>query len=358
MTKPHFPLEFRQVSHHFGARQVLSDIELALNPGEIMCLLGPSGCGKSTTLRIAAGIEEQSSGEIWSGGELLSGRGVHTPPEKRNIGLVFQDFALFPHFTVRDNVEFGVRLSGRAKASRSSELLERVGLGQYENSYPHELSGGEQQRVALARALAAKPKVLLLDEPFSGLDDRLRDTVRDSTLDLLEEEQCSALLVTHDPQEAMRLAHRIAIMRAGKIVQLATPIEIFNSPVDLNTALFFSDLNLIDAKVKDGFADTIIGKFECQNFEEGAAVKIAIAPHNIRRQGQPLFDLEVEDQAQKIVKAFVKRARFLGEKSLVDYVLEDGTELSCSFIGQHLPQDETEHWLSVPASKVHIFLDA
>ena len=218
MNEPETGLKVRGVSRDFVGRRVVNDVSLDVARGQVMCLLGPSGCGKSTTLRIIAGVDRQSAGSVQVGDKVISDSNVHLPAENRHIGLMFQDFALFPHLSVFDNVAFGLRADKRDKMLRVGELLERVHLEGFETAFPHELSGGEQQRVALARALAPRPRVMLMDEPFSGLDNRLRDGIRDQTLDILKDEGTAVLLVTHEPEEAMRMADEIALMRAGEIV--------------------------------------------------------------------------------------------------------------------------------------------
>ena len=177
-------LEIRNLRRLYDGRVVVDDVSLKVMPGQVTCLLGPSGCGKSTTLRMIAGVEMQDSGEIYVDGGLICDTVTRVPPERRHIGLMFQDFALFPHLRVGENVAFGLEGDKAAKGARVTELLDRVGMGRYLDAYPHELSGGEQQRVALARALAPRPRIMLMDEPFSGLDNRLRDGIRDETLDI------------------------------------------------------------------------------------------------------------------------------------------------------------------------------
>ena len=247
MTVPR--LEIRDIAKSFGGRAVVGGVSLSVMPGQVTCLLGPSGCGKSTTLRIIAGVDTQDSGTIHVDGALMCDTVTRVPPEGRSIGLMFQDFALFPHLSVADNVGFGLRGGAKENANRITELLEKVGMTRHLKAYPHELSGGEQQRIALARALAPKPKVMLMDEPFSGLDDRLRDDIRDETLAVLKEEGTGVLLVTHEPQEAMRMADEIALMRNGQIVQRGAPYNIYNAPVDKQAASFFSDINVIRGEV-------------------------------------------------------------------------------------------------------------
>ena len=180
-------LEVRNLTRRFGDREVVSDVSFSVAPGQVTCLLGPSGCGKSTTLRMIAGVDRQTSGEVYVDGEMICGPNFSLPPEKRRIGLMFQDFALFPHLSVADNVSFGLEGSKAEKRARVAELLEKVGLAWAMDDFPHMLSGGEQQRVALARALAPRPRIMLMAEPFSGLDNRLRGDIRDETLALLKE---------------------------------------------------------------------------------------------------------------------------------------------------------------------------
>ncbi|OZA09433.1 MAG: Fe3+/spermidine/putrescine ABC transporter ATP-binding protein, partial [Rhodobacterales bacterium 17-64-5] len=201
---PPLRLEVSHLLRSFGGRAVVVDVSLRIAAGQVTCLLGPSGCGKSTTLRMIAGVEHADAGEIRLDGALVAGPGRHVAPEQRSVGLMFQDFALFPHLTVAENVGFGLRVDRAARLRRVGELLEKVNLHGFGAKFPHALSGGEQQRVALARALAPRPRVMLMDEPFSGLDNRLRDGVRDRTLELLKEEATAVLLVTHEPDEAMR----------------------------------------------------------------------------------------------------------------------------------------------------------
>ncbi|MEM9852605.1 MAG: ABC transporter ATP-binding protein, partial [Pseudomonadota bacterium] len=280
-------LELENVSRAFAGRAVVEAVSLRLSAGEVVCLLGPSGCGKSTTLRIAAGVDRQDAGRVLIDGEEVSSARFHAPPEARGVGLMFQDFALFPHLRVGENVGFGLR--GRDPA-RVHDLLARVDLASYERAFPHQLSGGEQQRVALARALAPRPRVLLMDEPFSGLDDRLRDEVRDRTLALLRDEDSAVLMVTHEPAEALRMADRIALMRAGRVVQAAPPLQVYTTPVDREAAAFFSDVNVITARVADGSAQTPFGPFVAPGLADGQAVEVVIRPQHVRldfdRQGR------------------------------------------------------------------------
>lgn len=264
--------------HSFGDRPVVSDLSIDVAPGEIVSLLGPSGCGKTTTLRLVAGLEPLQKGEIRLDGVLVGAPGVHVAPEKRKVGLVFQDFALFPHLTVAGNVAFGLRMPADQARDRTIELLRRVGLADHADHYPHVLSGGEQQRVALVRALAPAPRLMLMDEPFSGLDVRLRDQVREDTASLLAATGTAGLLVTHDPEEAMRLADRIAVMRDGRIVQIGSPDDLYDRPADASVARFFSETNTLPGRAGAGCVATPWGSLPVAGMGEGTAVEILVRP--------------------------------------------------------------------------------
>jgi len=239
-------LSFHNLSHSYGDTQVLQDISFTAQSGEILCLLGPSGGGKTTLLRLAAGLEMLQHGHIELNGELLAQPGAQPPPEDRPIGLVFQDHVLFPHLTVAQNLSFGLAKQTRQQIEqRVSELLSNMDLEGLDNRYPHELSGGQQQRVALARALAPKPSVMLLDEPFASVDSTLRRALRQTTRNALKNAGTTAVVVTHDPEEAMQLADSIAIMAAGAIAQHANPTEIWRRPATLDVALLFGDAQAI-----------------------------------------------------------------------------------------------------------------
>lgn len=254
-------LKFESVSHNYGERQTLRNVSLEINPGEVMCLLGPSGSGKTTLLKLAAGLVAPSHGVVLIDSQVVSGGDTFVVPEKRGVGLVFQDFALFPHLTIIKNVQFGLTaLGAKERFDHAMRVLDRVGLADCASLYPHNLSGGEQQRVALARALAPRPGILLMDEPFSGLDARLRESVREETLSLLRDTRSTVLIVTHDPEEALNVSDRIALMQSGKIEQIGTPAEIYSSPVSLFTARFFSELNILNGDLINGIADTCLGK--------------------------------------------------------------------------------------------------
>lgn len=242
-------LTVRAVTRRYGQRAVVDGVSLSLPPGQITALLGGSGAGKSTLLRLIAGLEGVDEGEISIGAETLSAPGRTIPAEKRRIGLIFQDFALFPHLTAARNVAFGLKHLPRAEAAQTAQAwLARLGLTPRANAYPHELSGGEQQRVAIARALAPQPSAILMDEPFSGLDPSLRDNVRETALDAIRAAGIPALLVTHDPAEALEHADRIAILSQGKLLQEGPAAEIYTRPVSPAVAGALGPLNRLTAE--------------------------------------------------------------------------------------------------------------
>jgi iron(III) transport system ATP-binding protein len=300
---PSAPLIAMQaVSLRYGAKPALVDVSLEVHEGELLCLLGPSGSGKSSLLRIVAGVERPSGGRLRFDGREVAGPDVFVEPERRRVGMVFQDYALFPHLTVAANVAFGVRGLGRKEADRTvADLLARVGLERHGASYPHMLSGGERQRVALVRALAPGPRVLLLDEPFSNLDGRLRDHVRQQTLDLLRDMGTTTIFVTHDPAEAMRIGNRIALLRNGRLLQCGRPEDLYSRPTTRFAARFFGDVNEIAATCRGGAVETPFGTF-ATHLAERAPASVCIRPEHVHVAVGPSG-----------VAARVLRIDFLGE---------------------------------------------
>ncbi|MDZ4309248.1 MAG: ABC transporter ATP-binding protein [Cypionkella sp.] len=350
-------LEILGLARSFGGRAVVSDVSLQVAAGQVMCLLGPSGCGKSTTLRMIAGVETPDHGRILIDGQQVFGAGVNLPPEARGVGLMFQDFALFPHLTVAGNVAFGLSGDKAAKMRRVDELLEKVNLSGFGTKHPHELSGGEQQRVALSRALAPRPRVMLMDEPFSGLDNRLRDGIRDTTLEVLKAEGAAVLLVTHEPEEAMRMADEIALMRDGKIVQRGAPYNVYNAPVDRAAAAFFSDINVIRGTSRGALTETPFGAFLTPGHADGGEVDIVIRPQHLKidfdRAGRGPNPTVPEGTPARGV---VRRARYLGHASLVEFRMEfDGSILTASVPGVFLPKAETPLWLMIRRDRCYVF---
>ncbi len=356
-NEPAIRLMLDNVTHHYDGTPVLDGVSLELERGEITCLLGPSGCGKSTLLRIAAGVERQSGGRVRIDGVEVSGPTAHLPPEARAIGLMFQDFALFPHLRVEENVAFGLTGPAAARAERVAALLGRVGLDRHARRYPDQLSGGEQQRVALARALAPRPRILLMDEPFSGLDNRLRDGIRDQTLEILKEEGTAVLLVTHDPEEAMRMADQIALMRGGRVIQRGAPYAIYTNPADRETAMFFSDVNVIPGVVGDAAADTPFGPFPAPGLPAGTDVEIVIRPQHLKMDFDRAGTGPAPSRRDGVAAlGKVARARFMGNQSIVELVMEhDGSLLKATVPGVFLPKAGTPLWLSLRRDRCFVF---
>jgi iron(III) transport system ATP-binding protein len=303
-------LDLQNLRQTFGATLAVDDVSLRVEPGEIVCLLGHSGCGKTSLLRIVAGLERPDSGRVLIDGREVVGPDRFTPPEQRGVGMMFQDYALFPHLTIFENVTFGLSKLPAHKARIVAEAqLARVGLLRYSKDYPHMLSGGEQQRVALARAMAPHPGVLLMDEPFSNLDQRMRERIREETASLLREKGATAVVVTHDPEEAMQLADRIALMRAGKIVQMGTAEELYEAPQSLFAARFFCDLNEIDAVALNGRIQTPLGDFDAPAEVEDGPVTLCLRPHGIKLEP---FD----PSAPPPLTGVLTNRRYLGEDDL------------------------------------------
>ena len=244
------------ITKRFGAIAAVDDASLGVAEGETLALLGPSGCGKTTLLRLLAGLDRPDRGSIALAGETLTGAGAFVPPERRRIGMVFQDWALFPHMTVARNVAFGL---ARDEHDRAAETLELVGLSGVADRYPEELSGGQAQRVALARALAPRPRVLLFDEPFSNLDTELRVQVRSDVAGLMREVGMTSIFVTHDQEEAFVVGSRVAVMREGRIVQVGSPSEVYEYPVTPWVATFVGAANVLPGVAADGVATTLVG---------------------------------------------------------------------------------------------------
>jgi iron(III) transport system ATP-binding protein len=312
VSEPADGLSLRRVSRRFGKRIAVDDVSLDVARGEVLCILGPSGCGKSTTLRIAAGLERADSGLIFVGGRLVEGDGRNVPPEERGVGLMFQDYALFPHLSVKANVAFGLtRLPRAARSARAAEELELVGLSHLADAFPHTLSGGEQQRVALARMLAPRPALVLMDEPFSGLDATLRDSLRGATLKRLREAGTAVVIVTHDPDEALKLGDRVALMRAGKIVQEGTPVELYSNPHDREAAALFGGANLFHARVTGEGARSPFGLVNARGLAEDSWAEVLYRPTKVRvaAHGFPARVVSVRPQGGQLeVEAFLEAA--------------------------------------------------
>ena len=312
-------LTFDAVYKVYDERAAVSGLSLEIAPGEVVGLLGPSGCGKTTLLRLAAGIERPSGGRILINDREVAGPARFVQPEDRGVGLMFQDFALFPHLTIIDNVAFGLKALPREEARREAILmLSRVGLERYAEQYPHILSGGQQQRVALARAIVPRPAVMLMDEPFSGLDVQLRDAMQEETLALIRETRATSMIVTHHPEEAMRLGDRIAVMRAGKLVQTGHAEELYKSPAALFVARLFSEINEVEVRVAGGRIATPIGSLPAPGIADGALATLCI-----RERAIGLVRGNGKGQADGAdLSGRVRSAKFLGDAMRYEVVAE------------------------------------
>ncbi len=313
-------IEVENLTKKYGGSTAVEDVSFKVEKGEIFAILGPSGCGKTTTLRLIAGFETPDEGEIRINKKLVAGKRVFTPPEKRNVGLVFQDYALFPHLSLRDNIIFGLkRFPEEQREKIVKTMLDFVGLKGFEKRYPYQLSGGQQQRVALARALAPCPVVLLLDEPLSNLDADMRARMRGEMFNILRNAQTTSILVTHDQEEAFSMADHVAVMNHGMIEQLGTPEEIYHSPSTRFVADFVGKADFIDGVIKDDVVETEIGSFKNKtSLKNGTKVQLMIRPDDIA------FNLDEKG------RAVVESRQFKGEENLYSLRLDSGRILHSS----------------------------
>ena len=339
-------LTFDRVERRYGEAAALAGFSLDIAPAEVVCLLGPSGSGKTTLLRVAAGIEKPTAGRVLINGQEVAGPDRFVPPEKRNVGLMFQDFALFPHLSILDNVAFGLKSLPREEARREAmAALARVGLERYAGEYPHILSGGEQQRVALARAIVPRPAVMLMDEPFSGLDVQLRERMQEETLQLLRETRATCLIVTHAPAEAIRLGDRVAVMRGGRLVQAGKAEELYRDPADLFVARLFSEINEIPLTVAGGAVRTPIGTFAVPELAEGDDAVLCIRRRAIRlgRAGEGLAGR-------------VLHVRFLGDLAAIEIAAEGFERPLVTLVREwEVPERGAEVSLAVDPESVLVF---
>ena len=353
-------LKLETVSKSFKQQKVLDNLSLTIEKGERMCLLGPSGCGKTTVLRLIAGLEVPDRGKIIINNSLVShDRNILRETSERRIGLVFQDLSLFPHLNIFQNVSYALHeFAGGKIKERTNYLLDCVGMLPFKEKYPHMISGGEQQRVAIARALAPNPKLMLMDEPFTSLDNRLRDEIRDLTLSLLSEERTSVIMVTHDPEEAMKVSDSIALMRAGSIVQKGAPYNVYNKPLDSKAAKFLSNHNKIEGTVYNSQTETPFGLFMTPGLPDGVVAEIIIRPQHLKidfdRNGKgpnPSSEHGVAARGE------VVRSRFLGKESLVELKMQfDQSLLKASVPGVFLPPSGINLWISVRRDRCFVFV--
>ncbi len=345
-------LQIEAVSHSFGERAVVDDASFSVSPGEIFCLLGPSGCGKTTLLRVIAGLETLQRGRVVINDRVMADMaGTDVPPERRPMSLLFQDFALFPHLTVMQNVTFGLSdLDPATRRERSLEVLGQVDMLGHAERYPHELSGGEQQRIALARARAPRPRVMMLDEPFSNLDISLRSQLRDLVLHVIKRSTASSVIVTHDPEEAMFMGDRIAVMRDGQILQQGTPEELYDNPLNAFVAELFSDINRIRGVVRQGRVETALGAITANGFADGAEVEALVRPESLI-----LGPVEAG-----VAAGTVLATRMLGRSSLVHLGVAQGADaedlhLHVRIPGRPRPREGNTVGITLDADRVFVF---
>ncbi|MBT3014235.1 MAG: ABC transporter ATP-binding protein [Candidatus Thiodiazotropha sp. (ex Clathrolucina costata)] len=321
-------LEVRHASVRYGRQVVVDDVSFELESGVIGCLLGPSGCGKTSLLRAIAGFEPLVQGEILLHGRQVSRPGHTLAPEKRRVGMVFQDYALYPHLTVGENVAFGLRgISGKSQRQRVGELLVLVGLSGLEDKYPHQLSGGQQQRIALIRAMAPRPEILLLDEPFSGLDVELREQLAGEVRAILKREGVTAILVTHDQLEAFALADIIGVLGSGRLRQWDSGYHIYHRPADRFVAEFVGQGAMIPGRVlAGGRIESALGTMSAdfkQQHQAGDSVELLLRPDDIIHDDESDFKLKIVGKV------------FQGAEYLYTLSLDDGTELLCLVQSHH-----------------------
>lgn len=314
-------LQINNVSKTFGSTDAVKDFNLEIDKGELVSFLGPSGCGKTTTLRMVAGFEAPTSGEIVINGEDVT----HTPPNQRDVGMVFQAYALFPNMTVSNNIGFGLKVAKKPSEEikeRVSEMLELINMAGYGNRYPYQLSGGQQQRVALARALALRPEVLLLDEPLSALDAKIRVSLRSEIRSIQQKLGITAIYVTHDQEEALSISDRVVVMYDGHMEQVGTPFEIYNFPQTAFVANFVGTLNAVEAEVIDPKANTLqVDGLHLQaakgleGKKAGDMVMIAIRPER--------FSFAAEQKKANVIDAVIENITFLGSIVRVQVLAKD-----------------------------------
>lgn len=328
--------------HAYGSSVILHGIDVELPGGRITAILGPSGCGKSTLLRCIAGHEPIRGGRISCGDTLLCDASGGLPPERRRIGMVFQDHALFPHRRLWQNVAFGLRhLRRRQRREQAQHHLERVGLGALAERYPHQCSGGQQQRCALARALAPQPRALLLDEPFSGLDANLRDSIREETLGLLRASGITCAFVTHDPEEALGSADHLILMQAGRIVQSGDPATVWDAPVDADALRLLAPVVRIPGHIRDGMVESALGRWPAERPLPDGPVRISLRADALRA-----------DPAGSI-SAVITEQRFLGSDRLSELQLADQVRISI----KHSAEDSLAHHGIATGTELRLHID-
>lgn len=338
-------IELKNISKTFESKKVLKDINLVVNEGEMVSLLGPSGCGKTTTLKIIAGLFSPDCGELFFNKKSI----LDIPVEKRGAVIVFQDYLLFPHMTVEENIAFGLKMAKVKKNKRDArvrEMTQLVKLVGHEKKYPGELSGGQKQRVAIARALAIEPKVLLLDEPFSNLDTRLRESMRNFVCNLQKKLGITTILVTHDKEEALMTSDKIAVMLGGEIKQFGSPTEIYENPNSRIVADFFGEKNYLKGQIRNGMFECNVGRFKT-SFNKYSMAEAMIRPEEIEIS---------EVQKNNGFSMKISTRQYAGDKIYYTLYSED-TELKCVTNSKNAFEINQKVWLNIDFDKIVYFED-
>ncbi|PHQ39139.1 ABC transporter ATP-binding protein [Halorubrum persicum] len=339
-------LSLSGVTKDFGPETAVDGVSLDVKPGELLTFLGPSGCGKTTTLRTIAGLEEPTEGRITLGDEAVSGDGAFVPPEERDVGIVFQNFALFPHLTVRENIAFGLDDAG-ASSARVDELLDLVDLPEHGEKTPDQLSGGQKQRVALARSLAPEPEVLLLDEPFSNLDVRLRVEMREEVRRILKQAGVTAVSVTHDQEEALSISDRVAVMNDGRIEQVGRPESVFERPESKFVASFLGRASFLEGELRDGKVETGVGRFDAVTLEgydtvyDGAPVDVLVRPD----------DLRASPASAELADGTIVSRQYVGPSFIYRVELDSGEVVHC--LHNHVEEFDLDEAVSLELTADH-----
>ena len=337
-------LEFLNISHKYDKKIILNDFSMKLEAGEVVSLLGPSGCGKTTLLKLASGIEKLQKGEIKLNDEIVSSLNFHLNSDKRQVGYVFQDCALFPHLTVLQNIFFGIKKNDiERRLQKIKKLMDEIDISNLATIYPHELSGGQQQQVALVRAMASDPKIIFLDEPYSNLDSRLKEKIRDQMLHILREHKISGLLVTHDPEEAMFMSNKIGVLNDGRIQQFGPPLDVYLRPRSAFVAEFFGNINILYGIAKEGLVRTVLGNFSCTQKINNKKVKVIIRHEAIKLFSATKINLYAKDE-----KNFVRCPHY-------GYVIESRLLAGLSLVHLSLKADEIKLHIHAKIPGINFF---
>ena len=344
-------LDIKDLYHSYGEINAIKGLNFSIKQNSIISILGPSGCGKTTLIRLIAGLEEVQRGEISFDKEIVANVKFNTPPEERSISYVFQDFALFPHMTVKENISFAAS-SKKNKKQLIDQVIQLSKVEKFLNKYPHAISGGEQQRDALARSIAVQPRLLLLDEPFSDLDTNLKREIIDDTLHLINSLDSSAIVVTHNAEEAMFLSDEIIVMEKGTIVQTGKPHEIYFNPSNVYVASLFGEVNIFESKIQNSKCDTPLGTLETKNFKDNQLVNVVVRPEAIK--------LNVEKSPVTSPNSgVVVDSKFLGNNAIIHMTVKDSNNnkhhIHSKLIGDFLPDPASSVSYSLDHNHIFIF---